>query len=298
MKSLRLVTTPTRNRRLNEILGLTVLVAAGLMLLALATYTPRDPSFSTVGGYASGRPAHNWTGMVGAYFADAILQMIGIAAFFLPLVAGRLGLCWMRSRPAGSPKAKSIGLALWIVFAPAAIALLPGHLLWRHALPIEGVTGRLLADEMVHFLNLPGATIVLALMVALSLYLATTFTFNTAREWATIRFGFLQALWERWTNFRNRRANAKLESDEKSSRVKQEEFLSKREKMEEKARRARELAEDRKYSSRVRHTAKQPLRLAGTPEEEDDPLSITPDSDMPDAAAAGFNVAGHAAHPG
>jgi len=150
MKSLRLVTTPTRNRRLNEILGLTVLVAAGLLLLALATYTPTDPSFSTVGGYASGRPAHNWTGMVGAYLSDAILQLIGAAAFFLPLVAGRLGLCWMRSRPAGSPQAKAIGLTLWIVFAPAAIGLLPGHLLWRNALPVEGITGRLLADAMVH----------------------------------------------------------------------------------------------------------------------------------------------------
>jgi S-DNA-T family DNA segregation ATPase FtsK/SpoIIIE len=281
MKSLRLVTTPTRNRRLNEILGLTVLVAAGLMLLALATYTPRDPSFSTVGGYASGRPAHNWTGMVGAYFADAILQMIGIAAFFLPLVAGRLGLSWMRSRPAGSPKAKSIGLALWVVFAPAAIALLPGHLLWRHALPIEGVTGRLLGDKMIHFLNLPGASIVLALMVALSLYLATTFTFNTAREWATIRFGFLQALWERWTNFRNRRANAKLESDEKSSRVKEEEFLSKREKMEEKARRARELAEAESTPAEPGTLLSGLFGWLGRRKKKNNPLSIAPDSDLP-----------------
>ena len=247
MKSLRLVNTPTRNRRLNEILGMSILVAAGLLLLALASYTPGDPSFDTVGGYASGRPAHNWTGMVGAFAADAILQMIGIAAFFLPLVAGRLGVCWMRSRPAGSPKAKMIGLAMWIVFAPAAIALLPGHLMWRHTLPIAGVTGRLLADMLVHFLNLPGATIVLALMVALSMYLATTFTFNTAQEWASIRFGFIPALWDRWMNFRNRRANARLEKsgELEAGKLTREEakFLSKREKMEEKARLAREAAE-------------------------------------------------------
>lgn len=243
MKSLRLVTTPTRNRRLNEILGLTVLVAAGLLLLAMATYTPTDPSFSTVGGYATGRPAHNWTGMVGAYFSDAILQMIGVAAFFLPLVAGRLGLCWMRSRPAGSPKAKLLGLGLWVIFAPAAIALLPYHLHWRHALPVEGTTGRLLSDAMVHYLNLPGAGIVLALMVALSLYLATTFTFNTAGEWAYMRFGFLHSIWARWTNFRNRRANARLQERPEAFETQQEEFRSKREQMEEKARRARELAE-------------------------------------------------------
>jgi S-DNA-T family DNA segregation ATPase FtsK/SpoIIIE len=69
MKTLRLVSTPTRNRRLNEIIGMVVLVGAGLLLLALASYTPSDPSFNTVGAYVTGRPAHNWTGMVGAYLS-------------------------------------------------------------------------------------------------------------------------------------------------------------------------------------------------------------------------------------
>jgi S-DNA-T family DNA segregation ATPase FtsK/SpoIIIE len=239
MKTLRLVSTPTRNRRLNEIIGMVVLVGAGLLLLALASYTPSDPSFNTVGEYVTGRPAHNWTGMVGAYLADAMLQLIGVAAFFLPLVLGRLGLCWMRSRPAGSPLAKTIGLGMWVVFGPAAIALLPGHMMWRHALPIEGTTGRLLADFLVHYLNLPGAVIVLGLMVALSLYLATTFTFNTAREWATIRFGFMARLWEWWVQRRMGRRGAEIGGSESY-----ESYGSKRELAEAKARRARVLAED------------------------------------------------------
>src|SRR3979490_1343935 len=148
MKTIRLVSAPTRNRRLNEIIGMVVLVGAALLLLALASYTPTDPSFNTVGHYVTGRPAHNWTGIVGAYFADAMLQLIGVAAFFLPLVLGRLGICWMRSRPAGSPMAKTIGLGMWVVLAPAAIALLPGAMLWRNSLPVEGAEGRLLADFM------------------------------------------------------------------------------------------------------------------------------------------------------
>ena len=41
MKTLRLVSTPTRNRRLNEIIGLTVLVGAALLLLALVSYIIR-----------------------------------------------------------------------------------------------------------------------------------------------------------------------------------------------------------------------------------------------------------------
>ena len=236
MKPLRLVSTPTRNRRLNEILGMVVLVSAGLLLLALVSYTPTDPSFNTVGQYVKGRPAHNWTGMVGAYLADAMLQLIGVAAFFLPLVLVRLGICWMRSRPAGSPLAKTIGLGMWVVFGPAAIALLPGEMLWRGSLPIEGTTGRLLADMLVHYLNLPGAAIVLTLMVAVSLYLTTTFTFNTAREWATIRFGFAQRFWEWWSQRRSRRVGAEVDLEES--------YGSRREQADAKARRARELAEE------------------------------------------------------
>jgi S-DNA-T family DNA segregation ATPase FtsK/SpoIIIE len=224
MKPLRLVSTPTRNRRLNEILGLVLLVAAALLFLALATYTPADPSADTVGNYAVGThasaglaarlaagPAHNWTGLAGAWLADLILQTIGISAFFLPILLGRLGLCWMRQRPAGSPMARLLGLGLWIVFAPAAVGLLPRTLFWRHALPIEGVSGRLLADAMVHYLNLPGASIVLALMVVMSVYLATTFTFHTARQWMETHFSLVHSLFDRLHNWRARRALAREE---------------------------------------------------------------------------------------
>lgn len=205
MKSLRLTSAPTRSRRLNELLGLIVLVAAALLLLALASYTPTDPSFNTVGGYATGRPAHNWAGILGAYVADLLLQAIGVAAFFLPLLLARLGVCWMQSRPAGSPWAKAFGLGLWALFAPAAVALLPGHLRWQHALPIEGTVGRLLSDFLVHYLNLPGACIVVALAVSVALYLATTFTFNTASEWLGRHFGFLRRLQERWAEWKFKR---------------------------------------------------------------------------------------------
>ncbi len=238
MKTLRLVSTPTRNRRLNEMIGMVVLVGAGLLFLALVSYTPSDPSLNTVGSYVTGRPAHNWTGMVGAYVSDAMLQSIGVAAFFLPLVLGRLGLCWMRSRPAGSPLAKTLGLGLWVAFGPAAIAMLPGHLMWRGALPIEGTTGGLLANWMVRYLNAPGAAIVVALMVALSLYLATTFTFNTAREWATARFGFMQRMWDWWVQRRVGRTGLEERGGEAY-----ETYGSKRELAEAKARRTRELAE-------------------------------------------------------
>ena len=201
MKPLKLALTPTRNRRLNEVTGMVLLVAASLLFLALASYRPTDPSFNTVG--AVGRPAHNWTGLIGASLSDLLLQLEGVAAFMVPLMLGALGWTWLRSRPAGSLGAKVSGVLLYLVFAPAIFGLIPGHLRWMHALPVEGLTGRLVVDSLVHYLNFPGAAIVIVSMVVIALYLSTTFSFNTAQQWMAIRFAFALAWRDRVRNWRS-----------------------------------------------------------------------------------------------
>ncbi len=198
MKALRTAATPTRNRRLNEILGLMVLAAAALLLLALVSYTPLDASLQHGGRRRRrerrrGARAQLDRRVRRVPFRRAAAACWVSRCFCFPVLLVRLGVCWMRSRAVGSAMAKWAGLMLWVFFAPAAIALLPGKLLWKHALPIAGLSGRLIADLMVHFLNLPGTILVVSLMVVLSLYLATTFAFNSARQWATERFAFVGA---------------------------------------------------------------------------------------------------------
>jgi DNA segregation ATPase FtsK/SpoIIIE, S-DNA-T family len=208
MKPQRFTYAPTRSRRLNEMLGLIVLVAAGLLLLALISYNPADPSFNTVGGGPGAHPAHNWTGIVGAYIADLLLQTLGIAIFFVPLALIRIGVSWMRSQRIGSTRAKLGGIALWLIFAPALIALLPGHALWRHALSLCGIEGAILSGGLTHFVNYPGAVILCSLMVALSLYLTTTFMFSTASIWFASHFGLVRSLSERYAAWRSKRRGA------------------------------------------------------------------------------------------
>jgi S-DNA-T family DNA segregation ATPase FtsK/SpoIIIE len=215
MKPLKIALTPTRNRRLNEMIGLMVLVAAGLLLLALFSYQPTDPSFNTVVGNPAARP-QNWTGLVGAYFSDLLLQLEGAAAFCLPLLMAALGWTWMRSLPAGSPWAKFAGATLTLLFVPALFGLLPGHPRFLHGLPLEGLTGRLLADTLIHYLNYPGACIFAIAMVAVAIYLSTTFSFNTAREWLSIRFAFLMAWRDRLANWRQ--ASARRREEKKAAR--------------------------------------------------------------------------------
>src|ERR1700734_3667032 len=209
MKPLELALTPTRNRRLNEVTGMVLLVAASLLFLALASYHPTDPSLNTVA--AVGRQAHNWTGVIGATVSDLLLQLEGVAAFFIPLMLGALGWTWLRSCPAGSPTAKVSGVLLYLVFAPAVFGLVPGHLRWLHALPVEGLTGRLIVDTLVQYLNFPGAAIVIVSMVAIALYLSTTFSFGTAQQWLAIRFAFVLAWRDRLRNWHLSRVRARQE---------------------------------------------------------------------------------------
>ena len=62
-----------------------------------------------------------------------------------------------------------------------------------HALPVEGLTGRLVVDSLVRYLNFPGAAIVIVSMVVIALYLSTTFSFNTAQQWLAVHFAFILA---------------------------------------------------------------------------------------------------------
>ncbi len=91
MKYFNQLFTPTSNRRLNELIGFLLCVSALLLFLALASYSPLDPSLNSASVLTGSRTARNWVGMVGALFSDLILQAFGIGAFLLPLFLGVTG---------------------------------------------------------------------------------------------------------------------------------------------------------------------------------------------------------------
>ena len=171
MDYLGTIFVPTVNRRLNELIGFLLWVSALLLLLALVSYSPLDPSWDSASVLNSAHAARNWIGIVGAYTADAVLQFFGVAAFLLVLFPTALGLRWFRSLKVQAPLAKTLGAVWLLMFAPALLALLPGHLLWANVIPVEGLLGRVVGDFLIHYLNLVGAYIVCATVLATALYL-------------------------------------------------------------------------------------------------------------------------------
>jgi S-DNA-T family DNA segregation ATPase FtsK/SpoIIIE len=209
MKPIRIVLAPTRSRPLNILLGLVLLLTALLGFLALATYHPTDPSWNTASGAAGPHAVRNWVGLFGAWLSDQLLQIFGLTAFFLPLWLGGLGWTWMRSRPGGTAWLRWMGTLLALAFLPACFGLLPWNWHWLHAVPVEGLIGKLMAGLLVTYLNIQGAWLVAGVLAGAGLWFASSISFWVIKEGVGDRW--LQAinLHDRWRNWREERAERK-----------------------------------------------------------------------------------------
>jgi S-DNA-T family DNA segregation ATPase FtsK/SpoIIIE len=213
MRYLSQIFAPTNNRRLNELVGFLLCISALLLFLALASYSPLDPSLNSASVLTGSRAARNWIGVVGALISDLVLQSFGMGAFLLPVFSAMLGIRWFRSRKIVSPVAKVLGGIWMLIFVPALLALLPGHLRWMNAIPIEGLFGRMVGDFLIHYFNLAGAYIVCASVLAVALYLSTAFSFAALQVWAPTRFAFVIALWDRWRDWQDARVKKRMQKE-------------------------------------------------------------------------------------
>jgi S-DNA-T family DNA segregation ATPase FtsK/SpoIIIE len=218
MKFVARIFNPTNNRRLNELLGFLLCVSALLLFLALASYSPLDPSFNSASVLTGSRVTRNWIGIVGAYGSDLLWQFLGISAFLLPLFAFGMGIRWFRSHKVVSPVAKLLGGIWLLMFCPALLALLPGHFRWL-GIPLEGLLGRVLGDFIIHYFNLAGAYIVSTSMLAVALYFCTAFSFSQAKVWAATRFSFVVVLRDRWKDWQEARLRKKMQRELEKRRV-------------------------------------------------------------------------------
>jgi S-DNA-T family DNA segregation ATPase FtsK/SpoIIIE len=219
MRFLASIFVPTGNRRLNELIGFLLCVSALLLFLALASYSPLDPSLNSASVLTGTHVARNWIGVVGALISDLALQFFGIGAFLLPVFPALLGVRWFASRKIQSPLAKTLGGVWLVVFVPALLALLPGHTRWLNAMPIEGLLGRVVGDVLIHYLNMAGAYIVCASVLAVALYLSTAFSFSAIQLWAPTRFAFVTALWNRYQDWREERAKRQQQKELDKRRI-------------------------------------------------------------------------------
>jgi DNA segregation ATPase FtsK/SpoIIIE, S-DNA-T family len=110
----------TLRRRLFETLGFALLLACFLLVLALLTYDPRDPSLNT----AIDAAPHNFLGYSGAVLADLLRQSLGFAAFLIPMVLFGWSFRLLLNRPLESLWLKVVLLPVVLVLGAFSLSVL------------------------------------------------------------------------------------------------------------------------------------------------------------------------------
>ncbi|MFO1518082.1 MAG: DNA translocase FtsK 4TM domain-containing protein [bacterium] len=142
---------------LGEVRGILFLALALFIGLALFSYSPTDPSLNSIGAHPS---IHNLGGLIGAYTADGLISLLGLASYLVVLVLLVLGISSFRE--SGQPFKYSQVLLLLFFLAMASVLF---QLKWR-MVEIGGVNqevwagglfGSLIAEPLRQYLNSVGA---------------------------------------------------------------------------------------------------------------------------------------------
>jgi S-DNA-T family DNA segregation ATPase FtsK/SpoIIIE len=201
----------TRSRRGAELLGLLAFAVALMLLIALATFSPRDPApFFKAGSAGSAR---NFIGPFGAFLAELLIrQLFGLAAHLLPLVLGLLGWKLFWFRPIEAPYTKAVGIGLLLLSLTTLFTLSFGTVnIDSEPVRAGGAMGEFLTGLLVGDFSRTGAYIVAATSLFVALILATQFSFSSVLHAVAGRFlGRLQAMQTAWAHYRETRRKERM----------------------------------------------------------------------------------------
>src|SRR5262249_53697597 len=128
-------------RRIRELMGLGLIVIAGLIAAALMTWSVQDPSLS----HATSRATRNVMGFPGAIGADLLMQILGLGAIMLILPIAVWGWRMMTHRDFDR---EALRLGCWVLSTVVAAGFAS---CWPHggAWPLPTGLGGVVGDALV-----------------------------------------------------------------------------------------------------------------------------------------------------
>lgn len=124
-------------RRMRELIGLSLIVFAMLLLAALASWSTQDPSLS----HATNAPVRNLLGFPGAIAADLMMQLFGIASVALVLPIAVWGWRFVSHRALHRERLRLLTWIVAVVLTASFAACLPRTAAWPLPAGLGGVTG-------------------------------------------------------------------------------------------------------------------------------------------------------------
>ncbi|MFN3075315.1 MAG: DNA translocase FtsK [Alphaproteobacteria bacterium] len=138
-----------------RLLGSTLLLGGGLLAMALASYSPTDPSFNT----ATSARAGNALGLFGATISDLLLQMTGLASILPVLCLVAWGARMMAGQTVPRFWARILAVPPGLLLFAIGLAVLPSTWFWPLTAHPGGFAGTLLLAHVSHLLIAAGAVV-------------------------------------------------------------------------------------------------------------------------------------------
>jgi DNA segregation ATPase FtsK/SpoIIIE, S-DNA-T family len=160
-----------------EVIGI-LLVAVGIFLfLSLVSYSPMDPSFFSYSSVKV-KDIHNWMGIVGSHLSGLLFQAFGFPSFLIPFLFGVFAFGFIFR---WEWKYLSLKLTSWavILFGSSSLFSLcfkPLQVYQQSLLP-GGFVGEIFSRTLVRYFNLPGAVILLLVILILCFVIGTGISF-------------------------------------------------------------------------------------------------------------------------
>lgn len=205
------------SRRVSEFLGVALFALALISLISLASYSAADPVWFFNTG--SDLPPANFAGRIGAFTGELSYQMLGYAAYLIPLVVVVIGWNYFWCRTMDAAYTKLMGAILLFSCISSFLALAFGTLdVGGKEFRAGGYIGDRLAAFLAEYLNRTGSIILILTMLFAAIILSTQFSFGRL-------FAALSQLGQaRWTALR---AAFEQRRDEKQRDQQRQEVLKK-----------------------------------------------------------------------
>jgi len=215
------VSTPSVPLREIGLIGLSA--GALFVLLAIASYSPSDPSFSFSG---NGGEVQNLVGKSGAWFADLMLYLLGLVAYVLPLALVVVGVRLVLATSTQFSWALAIVRGLgWLGLIVSSCILIQLHYQASFALPagVGGVLGQWLGSLGLPVFGWVGLTLLSLTGVLIGAQAAAGFSWWAIAEFTGRHLHAFIATLVDWldrqiTYFNSRRAARASSRDLKSAR--------------------------------------------------------------------------------
>jgi DNA segregation ATPase FtsK/SpoIIIE, S-DNA-T family len=167
----------TLSRRVSEFAGVVLFGCALIWVISLASYSASDPVWFFNTG--TEHPAANFAGLVGAFIAELSYQLLGYAAYVIPLVMVVIGWHYFWCRTLDAAYTKLTGAALIFGCMSSFLSLAFGTVEANgKEFRAGGFIGERLAAFLSGYLNRTGSIILILTLLFVAIILSTQFSFG------------------------------------------------------------------------------------------------------------------------